>query len=162
MRHYLNIKVRNNFGVMSNVSGLFARRAYNIDSIAVGTTEDSKISKITIVVHGSDQVINQICTQVEKLPDVISIQNLSYNQCLTREFCLITVKVTSETRLEILGICDVFKASVVDMAADSLIIEGKGTPRQVKAFIAMLEPFGIKDISRTGLIALPFESQTID
>lgn len=168
MKHYLNLKVRNNAGVLSHIAGLFSRRGYNIHSIAVGVTQEPEISSITIVVRADDsnqqaeKVIEQIARQLRKLPDVIRVQDLNYNQAVTREFCLATVSTNKDNRHEILSICDVFNARVVDMAENALTVEISGTARQINAFIKIMDDFGILDIARTGQVALPFQSEQSD
>ena len=158
MKHYIVLKVRNNYGVMSHIAGLFSRRGYNIDSIAVGETENPKVSTMTILVHGDKRVLEQIERQLFKLPDVIDIRILNYNNSITREYILITVSASSSKRMEVISICDVFKANIVDISSDHIIVEASGTVRKIKNLIQMLKPFGIIDIARTGQIALPFIS----
>ncbi|MCE9501124.1 MAG: acetolactate synthase small subunit [Leptospira sp.] len=158
MKHVLSILVNNHPGVMSHVSGLFTRRAYNIDSIAVGVTEDPEISSMTIVVKGDASVVEQVKKQLLKLPDVIKVQDIAYNESITRELVLIIVESNDKTRLEIISICDVFKGKIVDMTDSALMIEFSGNARQVNAIVQMLKKFGIKEMARTGQIALPYQS----
>ncbi len=157
MKHTISIKVRNHPGVMSHVSGLFARRGFNIDSIAVGVTENPTISIITIVVREKDEKVQQIISQLEKLMDVLDVQDLLYNESVTRELALINVKSIAGQRPEILGIVEVFGGKINDMSEDSILIEVSGNARQIKAIISLLTKFGINEIVRTGQIAMPFQ-----
>lgn len=158
MRHTLNILVNNHPGVMSHVSGLFTRRGYNIDSIAVGVTADPEISCMTIVVRGDDEVVLQVQKQLMKLPDVLQVKDLHYRESVTRELVLLQINSSDETRTEIVSVCDVFKAKIIDVTETSVIIEYSGNTRQVEALIQMLKKFGILDMARTGTIALEVQS----
>ncbi|MCB1193181.1 MAG: acetolactate synthase small subunit [Leptospiraceae bacterium] len=158
MKHTLNILVNNHAGVMSHVSGLFTRRGYNIDSIAVGVTENPEFSNITIVVKGDDSVVAQVKKQLLKLPDVMSVVDLQYNESITRELVLIVVKAQDTNRIEIISICNVFHAKIVDMTEDTVMVEFSGNPRQVSVIVNMLKKFGIMEMSRTGQIALSCQS----
>ncbi len=158
MRHTLNILVNNHAGVMSHVSGLFTRRGYNIDSIAVGVTDNPELSNITIVVKGDEAVVTQVKKQLLKLPDVMSVVDMRYNESITRELVLIVVKVADASRIEIISICNVFHAKIVDMTEDTVMVEFSGNPSQVNIIISMLKKFGIMEMSRTGQIALSCQS----
>ncbi len=158
MRHTLNILVNNHPGVMSHVSGLFTRRGYNIDSIAVGVTDNPEVSCMTIVVRGDDEVVLQVQKQLMKLPDVLQVKDLHYREAVTRELILLQIKSSDETRTEIVSVCDVFKAKIIDVTESSVIIEYSGNTRQVEALIKMLKKFGILEIARTGAIALEVQS----
>mgnify|MGYP001577977728 CR=1 FL=1 len=159
MKHVISILVNNHPGVMSHVSGLFTRRGYNIDSIAVGVTENPEVSCMTIVVKGDEAVVGQVKNQLLKLTDVLKVDDLAYHESITRELVLIIVKSSDSTRFEIISICDVFKAKIVDMAGESLMVEFSGSSRQVNAIIEMLKKFGIKEMARTGQIALPYQTK---
>lgn len=154
MNHTLRILVNNNAGVMSHVSGLFTRRAYNIDSIAVGVTDNPEISSMTIVVKGDDSVVSQVIKQLNKLPDVLEIEDLHNKESISRELVLVQVKVLDGKRQELTSICEVFKANILDITDDSLMLEYSGNSRQVNIFVQMLKKFGILEIARTGLISL--------
>jgi acetolactate synthase-1/3 small subunit len=158
MKHTLSILVNNHPGVMSHVSGLFTRRSYNIDSIAVGMTDNPDISSMTIVVRGDDQVVTQVIKQLLKLPDVIDVKDLHYLESVTRELVLLHLDVSDKNRVEIISVCDVFKAKIIDATSSSMIIEYSGNSRQVNAIIAMLKKFGIKEMARTGMIAIAVNS----
>ncbi|MCB1159616.1 MAG: acetolactate synthase small subunit [Leptospiraceae bacterium] len=154
MNHTLRILVNNHAGVMSHVSGLFTRRAYNIDSIAVGVTQDPEISCMTIVIRGDEQNITQVKNQLKKLPDVLEITDVSYPGSIHRELLLVIVEAKDEHRQEVISICDVFQAKIIDMTSTEVMAEYSGNSREVNAFLRMMNKFGIKQISRTGQIAL--------
>ncbi|MDX1960426.1 MAG: acetolactate synthase small subunit [Leptospiraceae bacterium] len=154
MKHTLSILVNNHSGVMSHVSGLFTRRGYNIDSIAVGVTHDPEISSMTIVVKGDEHVVNQVKKQLMKLPDVISVKNLHYVESVIRELVIINLKADDVTRPEVISICDVFKAKILDATETSVIVEYSGNSRQVNSIISLLKKFGINEIARTGSIGI--------
>jgi len=154
LKHTLSILVENHAGVLSRVAGLFSRRGFNIDSLAVGVTEDPKVSRITIVVDGDDYVVEQVTKQLNKLIDVIKIRQLHRNDSVSRELALVKVTATSETRSEIIQIVDIFRANIVDVSKDSLTIEMTGNSAKIEAFEEMLMQFGIKEIVRTGTIAI--------
>ena len=154
MKHTLNILVNNHPGVMSHVSGLFTRRSYNIDSIAVGVTENPDISSMTIVLKGDDAVVDQVKQQLLKLPDVLKVTDLFYMEAITREFVLLKVEAKDSNRTEIISLCGVFGSKIVDVTDTSLMIEFSGSARQVAAFITMMTKYGILEMARTGQIAL--------
>ena len=159
MKHTLSILVNNHPGVMSHVSGLFTRRSYNIDSIAVGVTDNPDVSSMTIVVKGDDSVVDQVKKQLRKLPDVLKINDLAYHESISRELVLMMVDAVDETRLEVISICEVFKARIADMTENTLLVEYSGNARQVNAFIEIMKKFGIEEMSRTGQIALSYRSR---
>ena len=154
MKHTLNILVNNHPGVMSHVSGLFTRRSYNIDSIAVGVTENPDISSMTIVLKGDDAVVDQVKQQLLKLPDVLKVTDLFYMEAITRELVLLKVEAKDSNRTEIISLCGVFGSKIVDVTDTSLMIEFSGSARQVAAFITMMTKYGILEMDRTVQIAL--------
>ncbi len=158
MKYTLSILVNNHPGVMSHVSGLFTRRGYNIDSIAVGVTENPEISCMTIVVRGDDNIVNQVMNQLLKLPDVLRVKDLHFLESVTRELILLNVKVDDSIRMEVISICEVFSAKIIDVTKDSLVIEYAGNSRQVNALISMIKKFEIIEMARTGSIALSVQS----
>lgn len=160
-RHVLSILVENQAGVLSRITGLFSRRGYNIDSLSVGVTEDKKMSRITAVVYCDDLVIEQIKKQVEKLIDVIKVVELGKNSSVFRELALIKVKANVEMRPDVISIVDIFRASIVDVANDSLTIEITGDQNKITAFIELMQAYGIKEMVRTGLTALKRGNSTI-
>ncbi len=153
-KHTIGVLVENRPGVLTRVSGLFARRGFNIDSLAVGTTEEPNVSRMTIVVDGDDNVLEQITKQLNKLIDVIRVIDLSETAAVHRELVLIRVAATTGNRSEIMQIVDVFRARIVDVAEDSLIVEATGDEPKVKAFEGLLRKFGVKEIARTGRVSL--------
>ncbi len=153
-RHVLSILVNNQFGVLSRIAGLFSRRGYNIDSLTVGVTEDPTKSRMTIVVHADDEMVVQIKSQLRKVYDVVKILELSPSDAVIREIVMIKINCPSDLRSEAIGICDIFRASIIDVSQESLIVQIAGDESKIEAFTKMLEPFGIKEIVRTGVTAL--------
>ncbi|MGA1789852.1 MAG: acetolactate synthase small subunit [bacterium] len=160
MRHILSVLVRNHAGVLSHVAGLFTRRSYNIESLVAGETEDPAISRITIVVTGDERVLEQVMKQLQKLVDVISVSDLKFNRTVSRELAIITVMSTPQTRHEIIEIAEVFGAKVVDMSDETITIEISGEERVINNIVNLLNPYGIDEMARTGLIALGLRSIT--
>ncbi|NLK99124.1 MAG: acetolactate synthase small subunit [Clostridiales bacterium] len=153
-RMVLSILVENTSGVLSRVAGLFSRRGYNIDSLTVGETQNPAISRMTVMVHGDDQILEQIRKQLQKLEDVIEIMELTSDESVTRELILVQVSADSEDRQAIIATADIFRAKIVDVALDSLMIELTGNQNKIDAFIKLLEPFTIKELVRTGITGL--------
>jgi len=154
MRHTLSVLVQNKPGVLARTAGLFSRRGYNIESLTVGVTENENISRMTIVVAGDDTVVEQVTKQLNKLIEVIKVSDLTKESYVDRELVLIKVTADSSTRGEIMQLVDVFRARIVDVAAKSLIIEVTGDAEKITALIDTLKQFGIKEIVRTGTLAL--------
>ena len=153
-RMVLSILVENTAGVLSRVAGLFSRRGYNIDSLTVGETQNPAISRMTVMVHGDDQILEQIEKQLQKLEDVIEIKELSHDESVTRELILVKVSAIGEERQAIISIADIFRAKIVDVALDSLMIELTGNQDKIHAFIKLLEPHTIIELGRTGITGL--------
>lgn len=149
-----SILVENTSGVLSRVSGLFSRRGYNIDSLSVGVTENKKYSRMTVVASGDDEILEQIEKQLGKLVDVKKIEELKDGTSVCRELILVKVKVNIEQRQQIISIADIFRAKIVDVSQDSLMIELTGTQTKLDAFLDLLEGFEIKEMVRTGLTGL--------
>lgn len=158
MKHTLSVLVEDEAGVLTRIAGLFARRGFNIESLAVGPAEQVGISRITMVVPGDEQSIEQLTKQLYKLINVLKVQDITNTPCVERELMLIKVNATSTTRLEIVELARVFRAHVVDIAEDALTIEVVGDPGKMVAIIQVLNKFGIREVSRTGKIALTRES----
>lgn len=155
MRHIISALVVNQPGVMVRVAGLFSRRGYNIESIAVGGSEDPALSRIIIVVDAEDdQVVEQIEKQLYKLIDVVKVNDLPTEESVERELALIKVNAGSQNRSEVLQIVDIFRAKIVDVSSRAVVIEITGGADKVEALIALLKPFGIREIVRTGQIAI--------
>lgn len=153
MKHTLSVLVEDEAGVLSRIAGLFARRGFNIESLAVGPAEKVGISRITMVVPGDDASIEQLTKQLYKLINVLKVQDITTTPCVERELMLIKVNGTSATRSEIIELAQVFRARVVDIAEDSLTIEVVGDPGKMVAIVQVLGKFGIREIARTGKIA---------
>ncbi|MDP3011192.1 MAG: acetolactate synthase small subunit [Candidatus Hydromicrobium sp.] len=153
MNHIISVLVENKAGVLAKISGLFSRRGFNIESLAVGPTDDEKISRITIVVNAEEHSIEQIIKQLYKLINVIKIQELDPSNIVERELVLIKVSADSKTRSEVLEIASVFRANIVDVAKKTIMIEITGNSRKVKGLEELLRPFGILELVRTGKIA---------
>jgi acetolactate synthase I/III small subunit len=154
MKHIISVLVENKPGVLSRVSGLFARRGFNIESLAVGTTEDPSVSRMTIVASGDDQVLEQITKQLYKLIDVIRVFDIPKDVALERELVLIKVSCNEKTRPEIIEIVDVFRGRVVDVSGDAVTIELTDEEDKINGIEKLLKKFGIKELVRTGKIAL--------
>lgn len=159
-KHTLSVLVENKPGVLARISGLFSRRGFNIESLAVGVTEETSISRITIVVSGDDAVLEQVKKQLNKLIDVIHIAELSPYDSVSRELALIKVEVDTTTRSMVMQIVDVFRARIIDVATDSLIVEVTGSKGKIASIQRLLSQFGIKEMVRTGKVALHRMSKT--
>ena len=153
--HILAVLVENKFGVLTRVSGLFARRGFNIVSLAVSPTEDENYCRMTIVVDADSAPLEQVTKQLNKLIPVIKIQELSPDQAVERELMLVTVKSSSEVRSQITELAAIFEARIEDVGYDAITILVAGRPEKLDAMSDLLAPFGIVEIQRTGLIALP-------
>lgn len=150
----LSLLVDNTAGVLSRVSGLFSRRGYNIDSLSVGVTENPQYSRMTVAVSGDDRILSQIKKQLLKLEDVNSIIELKDGESVCRELLLVKIKASLEERQQIISLTDVFRAKVVDVSTDSVMIEITGNVNKIEAFIALLDGFEIEEMVRTGLTGL--------
>lgn len=146
--------VDNTSGVLSRISGLFSRRGYNIESITAGKTSDPRYTRITIVASGDDEVLEQIEKQVRKLTDVRSIKELEPQKSVYRELCMIKVEADAETRQKIVSITDIFRAKIVDVDVDSIMVEVTGTQSKIDAFINLVKDYNILEIARTGIAGL--------
>lgn len=146
--------VDNTAGVLSRISGLFSRRGYNIESITAGVTADERFTRITIVATGDDEILDQIEKQVAKLVDVKHITILEPDESVYRELCLIKVAVSADNRQGVIGVADIFRAKVIDVASDSLIVELTGNGAKIEAFIGLLEGYEILELARTGIAGL--------
>ncbi len=159
-KHTLVALVADKPGVLTRMASLFRRRGYNIESIAVGHSEQPNMSRMTIVTSGSAHVLEQVRKQLDKLVDVIKVQDLSGDRITARELALIKVRATSATRSEIIEIADIFRANIIDVASDSLTIEITGDEEKIESLLNLLRGFGIKEVARTGRIAMPRGSVT--
>ncbi len=161
MKHILSVLVENKAGVLSRVAGLFSRRGFNIDSLAVGETEDKSISRMTIVVDGNEYTVEQVEKQLNKLIDVLKVKTLDREETTRRELVLIKVLAGSAQRSEVIDIARVLAAKIVDISPSTLTVEHTDRPERVKLLIDMLAPYNIKEIARTGQVALEKGSGTI-
>jgi acetolactate synthase I/III small subunit len=153
-RHTLSVLVENKPGVLARVASLFSRRGFNIDSLAVGPTEHADVSRMTIVVNVAELPLEQVTKQLNKLVNVIKIVELDAGQSVQRELTLIKVRADTETRSHVLELVQLFRARCVDVATDAVTIEVTGTPDKLDAFIRVLEPFGIKELVQSGMVAI--------
>lgn len=154
MKHVLAVIVENKPGVLTRVAGLFSRRGFNIDSIAVGETEVPELSRMTILVEGDENIIEQVIKQLNKLVDVVKISNLTNESTVNRELALIKVKAEPHMRAELTQLAETFRAKIVDVSQDSLMVEVTGDVEKLKAFELLLRHFGIQELARTGKISL--------
>lgn len=153
-KHVLSVLVRNSSGVLTRVSGLFARRGFNIDSLTVGRTENPEISRMTIALMGNEDVLEQFIKQVNKLEDVLRVVELSADDSVYREMVLIKVKADAEKRSAINEIVNIFRSKIIDISTNTLTIEMTGDESKINALIKLLEEFGVKELVRTGVCAL--------
>lgn len=153
-RHVLSVLVSNHSGVLSRVAGLFSRRGFNIDSLSVGETENPEVSRMTLVAHGDDMIIDQITKQLDKLHDVLYIKELDPEFSVYKELALVKIAANNQNRVEIVGIIDMFNATIIDAATEAVTVEITGDKSEINTFITLLEQYGIKELTRTGLIAL--------
>jgi acetolactate synthase-1/3 small subunit len=158
MKHTLSVLVEDEAGVLTRIAGLFARRGFNIESLAVGPAEQMGISRITMVVPGDDQIIEQLTKQLYKLINVLKVQDITQIPCVERELMLVKVNASASNRAEVIELTQVFRARIVDISDDTLTIEVVGDPGKLVALIQMLNKFGLREVSRTGKIALTRES----
>ncbi len=152
MRHIISVMVENKFGVLARVAGLFSGRGYNIDSLSVAPTDDPTLSRMTIVTHGDDKIIEQIEKQLNKLIDTLKVLDVTDKEHVERE--LVLIKVRAEKRTEIMEIINIFRARIVDVSSKALTIETTGDDGKILAFIEILKPYGIIELARTGKVAL--------
>ena len=154
MRHVISALVQNQPGVLAHVSGMFASRGFNIDSLAVGETEDQHLSRITVVVVGDDKLLEQIRKQLEKIVTVVKVLDISREDYVERDLMLIKVKASPEVRAELQSLVQIFRARIVDVSTDELMIEIAGQEKKIEAFVEAVRPYGILELARTGRIAL--------
>ncbi|MEI6216138.1 MAG: acetolactate synthase small subunit [Actinomycetes bacterium] len=152
--HTLSVLVENSPGVLARVASLFSRRGYNIDSLAVGPTEDENISRMTIVINVDGHALDQVIQQLDKLINVISITQLDPVTSVQRELLLVKVATTPVTRSQVLETVQLFRAKVVDVAQDAVTIEATGNAEKIQALLRVLEPYGIKELVQSGLVAM--------
>ena len=154
MRHIISVLVENEFGVLARVAGLFSGRGFNIESLCVGETQDPEMSTMTIVTTGSDAILEQIFKQLNKLVNVIKVTDFKDTEYVSREMVLVKVNAEERTREEVLRMIEIFRGRVVDVSSRSYIVEITGNEEKIKAFLALVRPLGIKELVRTGSVAM--------
>jgi acetolactate synthase-1/3 small subunit len=154
MRHTISVLVENKFGVLTRIAGMFSGRGFNIDSLNVAPTLDHETSRMTIVVRGDDLVLDQVVKQLNKLVEIIDIQDFREGEYVDRELLLVRVNVDSKTRGDIMQICDIFRAKIIDVQPRNVAIELTGNESKIDKFLFLMEPFGISDLNRTGKVAV--------
>lgn len=158
-KHTISVLVENHFGVLARVSSMFSTRGYNINSLCVGETEDSRYSRMTVVVRGDDNVLSQIIQQLHKLVDVIEVSDLTSTSYVERELVMVKVRASGDKRREVVEIANIFRAKVVDVGPDSVVVEATGAEGKIVAFVDSMRSFGIVELVRTGEIAISRSSQ---
>ncbi len=154
MRHVLSALVQNQPGVLAQISGMLSSRGFNIDSLAVGETEDPNLSRMTFVVHGDDAVLEQVRKQIDKVVTVVAVLDISSEDFVERDLMLLKVKAAPPQRTEIALLVEMFRGRVVDISPENLMVEISGQERKIEAFIEQMRPYGIVELARTGRIAL--------
>jgi len=160
MRHIISALVQNQPGVLAHISGMFAARGFNIDSLVVGRTETPEFSRMTIVVVGDETVLEQVRKQLGKIVTVVKINDYSEKSVVERDLMLLRVSTTPVQRLEVIKLVEVFRGTVVDIGNKTLIVQLTGPEEKVEAFIELVRPYGIKELARTGVIAMPRDDQS--
>ena len=159
MRHVLSALVMNQPGVLAHISGMLASRAFNIDSLAVGETENPEFSRITFVVNGDDRVLDQVRKQLEKIVTVVKVLDFSKEDYVERDLMLMKVSTTGGKRAEVRELVNIFRGRIVDVAINSMMVELSGPEEKIETFIGLISPYGIREMARTGVIALQRGSQ---
>lgn len=154
MRHTISVLVENTFGVLTRVAGMFSGRGYNIDSLNVAPTHDPEKSRMTIVTRGDDATVEQIVRQLYKLVNVLEITDFREHEYIDRELVMVRVKATAKNRSEVMQITDIFRAKIVDVQSKTMTIEVTGNESKVNKFVALMDNFGVLDLTRTGKVAL--------
>ncbi len=155
MKHIISALVQNQPGVLAHIAGMFAGRGFNIDSLVVGRTEDPDLSRMTIVVLGDDRVLEQVRKQLGKIIPVVKVRDFAGTACVERDLMLIRVDAPAPKRAEVVEVVNLFRGRVVDVAHESLLVELVGTEHKLEAFVDLVRPYGIRELARTGVIALP-------
>jgi acetolactate synthase-1/3 small subunit len=158
-KHIISALVANRPGVLAHAAGLFSARGFNIDSLAVGETEQPDMSRMTIVVAGDEGILEQVRKQLGKLIDVVKVQDFSGMPCVERDLALVRVRATADRRGEIVELADIFRGRIVDVGRNDMMIEMSGTEDKIEAFLDLLRPYGIREMARTGRIALARSSR---
>jgi acetolactate synthase-1/3 small subunit len=159
MQHTIAVLVENHFGVLARVAGLFSARGFNIDSLAVGETQDPEVSRMTVIANGDDRVVDQIMKQLNKLVDVIRVEDLTAEDMIARELVLIKIGANVSNRNDIMHVVNTFRAKIVDVGPEALTIEVTGSEGKIDAMLELLRPFDLKEVVRTGQIAMARRGQ---
>ena len=154
MRHTISVLVENKFGVLARVAGMFSGRGFNIETLNVGPTDKPEFSRITATILGDEQALDQAFKQLEKLGNVIDVKHFTGTEAVARELVMLKVKANTQTRSEIIQICDVFRAKVIDVSKTFVVIEATGNENKIRAFLELIVPFGVVEMARTGNVAL--------
>ena len=162
MRHLLSALVHNQPGVLAHIAGMLASRSFNIESLAVGETENPEFSRLTFVVRGADEQLAQVRKQLEKIVSVVKVDDLSKTRFVERDLMLLTVRCPAEKRVEIRQVVEIFHGRIVDVGDDTLMVEISGKESKVQSFVELMRPYGIVELARTGRIALSRGSSAID
>jgi acetolactate synthase-1/3 small subunit len=160
LKHTISLLVENKPGVLARIAGLFSGKGYNIDSITEGKTETQGISRMTIITHGDDRVVDQITKQLNRLIDVLKVNDLTEVDFVNRELALIKVAAEGSTRSDVIQVANIFQAKIIDLSTKTLTLEVTGPDKKIEAVIAMLKPFGIREVARTGTVAMVREFQS--
>ncbi len=158
-QHVISVALENTVGALIRVINLFSSRGFNLESVAVGPTEDPTVSRVTLVTTGNDRIIAQIIRQLDRLIDTLDVEDLTNYPFVERELCLLKVAYTPETRQEIMTVADIFRGRVVDMSLDAMILEVTGPTKKINAFIELMRPFRIQEVARSGRIAMRRSSE---
>jgi len=161
MKHTIAVLVENEFGVLARVSGLFSGRGFNIESLSVAETQDPTTSLITLVTRGDDQIIEQIIKQLHKLVNVLKVTDMHEGEFLERELLLVKVAATDQSKTEILRLVEIFRGKVVDVSPKTYTVEMTGDEGKIRAVLELLQPLGVKEIVRTGKVAMPRGRQSV-
>ncbi len=161
MKHTISVLVENEFGVLARVAGLFSGRGFNIDSLSVAETQEASVSLMTIVTRGDDQIIEQIIKQLHKLVNVLKVTDLQEGEYLDRELVLVKVNASEQGKPELLRLVDIFRGKIVDVAPKTYTIEITGDEGKIRAILELLRPLGIKELVRTGKVAMPRGLQAV-
>jgi len=154
MKHTICCMVENKFGVLARIAGLFSSRGFNIDSLAVGETEDPTVSRMTIVLDADERILEQVIKQLRKLIDVIKVIDFKNEEFIDRDLMLVKVSSSSATRKEIIELATIFRANVLDIGSESCTLEITGRESKIEAFLKLLNPYGIKEVAHTGVVAM--------
>ena len=154
MRHIISILVENKFGVLARIAGMFSGRGFNIETLNVGPMTDERFSRITATIIGDSDALDQAIKQVQKLVNVLEVTDFASGQATERELVMLKISAAAQQRSEVMQVCDIFRAKIIDVSKDSLNIEMTGNANKVRAFLNLVEPYGILEMARTGNVAL--------